>query len=194
MRGARAPACAVLVLVCVAACGGSGNPAKPALGTVSVARGGASGSVVFPQTIGPYSATGKATPNAGFATVFPAAAAVEVGTYAELGSSGVATSSIIVVNAGRLKPGVNPARALDSYVAAGSRAGRAVDIRTVPAGPAGGQARCWLAPDGGGLTSAFCMWADSSTFGWLAAGPHKGKNSTRTLARLMLTFRSAMEF
>jgi hypothetical protein len=38
------------------------------------------------------------------------------------------------------------------------------------------------------------MWADSSTFGWLAAGPQKGKNSATTLARLMLTFRSAMEF
>ena len=66
-------------------------------------------------------------------------------------------------------------------------------MQAVSAGPLGGQASCWSVRASAGSAAAgrgaMCAWADNDTFGLLLA---QGA-STKSLAPIMLRFRSATE-
>jgi hypothetical protein len=204
--GLRGTVCAGLVVLILAACG-SGNKAKPA--STATARSSPASvitrTVAFPRTIGTYvlrnPSTGAPaaapTSDTSFTKTFPDAGTAEIAPYKLQGSR--SASAVISVTAGQLKPGVTPTDAISLYSASLSavlhRHGSAIaDLVTLSTGSLGGQARCWVTlPFAGTTSTAFCMWADTSTYGVLAGGPQSGKDPTSALAKLLISFRNAME-
>jgi hypothetical protein len=161
--------------------------------------------VAFPRRIGTYVLTNPSTgtpaaaptSDASFTKTFPDAATAEIAPYALKGSR--SATAVISVTAGQVKPEVPPAGAIAVYSSSLSedlhRHGSAiVDLVSLSAGPLGGQARCWdTLPFAGTPSTAFCMWADTSTYGVLAGTPQSGKDPTGALAKLLISFRKAME-
>jgi hypothetical protein len=91
--------------------------------------------------------------------------------------------------AGRISRGVSPSAALQEYL--DQFEGREVHLTGEPAGPLGGEVKCWV---GGGFT--FCMWSDNGTYGILDYLPPTLEPDTaliRHVARVVPAFRRAVE-
>jgi hypothetical protein len=81
-----------------------------------------------------------------------------------------------------------PATAIQDYL--GEFEGQELHLTSEPAGPLGGQVKCW---ESGGIT--FCMWADNGTYGLFLYQPPFGLDTAliRHLAAAVPVFRRAME-
>jgi len=97
-------------------------------------------------------------------------------------------SQVVYLIAGQLASGETPDSAIGEYL--GSFQGQQVHQTTEPAGPLGGEVKCWVS---GGIT--FCMWADNGTYGVLDYEPPLGLDTAliHHLARALPAFRRAVE-
>ena len=192
----------------LAGCGGStpaapAHPASTRPGTAVTAPQSVARTVSFPQKAAGYdlsnsSGTGPATkpsPDPSFLREFPDAATAEYGPYFQPGNS--SPSGVVIVTAGRLKPGVNPGSAIQvRYTYLDRRFARqsglptgTADLTAEPPGALGGQASCWVSlPFGNNPPGSFCMWADASTYGYIISEAPMSE-----LVHLLPTFRAAME-
>jgi hypothetical protein len=101
---------------------------------------------------------------------------------------GRARRQIVYLIAGQLARGVSPSAAIGDYL--GGFQGQEVHLTAEPAGPLGGEVKCWVA---GGV--AFCMWADNGTYGVFDYQPPLGLDTVliHHLASVVPRFRKAME-
>ena len=201
-RGALAAAALAALAVLVAACGsgqaaqhpaaspGGHSAASPAA-TSPPPSGPATRLVSYPVRVGPYRLVDKkdhpvatTTKDRKFLQGFSFAATARYGLY----MPGHQARQNVLLIAGRLAQGVSPATAIQDYL--GDFGGQEVHLTTEPAGPLGGEVKCWVA---GGI--AFCMWADNGTYGVFDYRPPLGLDTAliHHLAGLVPRFRQAME-
>ncbi len=203
---------AVLGVLLVTGCGSAGinlpgagsSPAAPVTPRASAGTGSVKAqpsgspssttpptSMSFPQHVGKYrlvtlkghpAAKGVNDPK--MMSFFPEAATAVQAAYMPGRNFGQA----VVVTGGQIRSGVDPAAAINKYVL--KVKDRTYGVTSVPAGPLGGQAKCWLF---GGVV--YCMWADTSTYAVFLYAPPTNSvaHPIQKLATEMLTFRHAME-
>jgi hypothetical protein len=195
--GAAVIAAAAAVMIALFGLGASGGRPNPGL----QAR---AHDLALPHTVAGYirSQEGSREMLTSSARIFTA---VMTGVYqrraaAQPGVAGV-TSGMIAIDVGRISR-VSPAGAIAGIYSGvknqvdRASGGRAVmgSMESFPAGPLGGEVRCWnvTAPSttgSGGSAGASCLWADNGTFGYLFAPGMR----TSSLASALLTFRSVIE-
>ena len=167
---------------------GAGSPSPAA--TTPAAPGPATQIAPFPARIGAYRLVNKhdrpvaaATKDGKFPQSFTFAADAHDGYYLP-----GRKSEVVYLIAGQLNPGVTPDGAIGEYL--GQFQGVQVHLTTEPAGPLGGQVKCWVSA---GIT--FCMWADNGTYGVLDYEPPLGLDTAliHHLARVLPAFRHAVE-
>lgn len=160
--------------------------------------------VAFPPKIGSYTLSNtegrpvtRATSDPKFTRGNPDAAVADQALYLEPGSTSGPIP--IAVEAGQLKPGVDPGSWIQLYYTTIDRSlnlkGSSIENRTPePGGSLGGQVQCWASLPYGSVPSIeSCMWADTATFGILSWSPPGVSVSAGPLDRVLLTFRAAME-
>jgi hypothetical protein len=148
-------------------------------------------SMSFPRHVGKYRLVtlkghpaAKGTSDPKMMRFFPDAASAVQAAYMPGRNFGQA----VVVTGGQIRPGVDPAAAINKYVLKVKDG--TYGVTSVPAGPLGGQAKCWLF---GGVV--YCMWADTSTYAVFLYAPPTNSvaHPIQKMASEMLTFRHAME-
>jgi hypothetical protein len=197
---------AVAIAALVTACGGgqgtpqggaspgSVSPAatSPAPSATSAAPAGPATQIAaYPVHIGAYRLVNSGdhpvaatTKDRKFPRSFSFAATARDGYYLP----GHQAHQVVYLIAGQLAQAVTPDTAIGGYL--GQFQGQQVHLTTEPAGPLGGEVKCW---ESGGIT--FCMWADNGTYGVLDYRPPLGLDTVliHHLARVVPAFRQAME-
>jgi hypothetical protein len=195
--GAAVIAAAAAVMIAIFGSGASGGQANPGL----QAR---AHDLTLPHTVAGYVRSQEGSKEM-LTSSAHIVSGVVAGVYqrsaaAQPGVAGV-TSGMIAIDVGRISR-VSPAGAI-AGIYGGVKAqvdrasgGRAVvgSMESFPAGPLGGEVRCWnvTAPsttNSGGSAGASCLWAGNGTFGYLFAPGMR----TASLASALLTFRSVIE-
>ena len=197
----RAAAIAVFVAACmfVAACSSQTTPdsapGHPAATTPAASTPAPSGPatkiVSYPVRVGSYRLVSKkekpvaaTTKDVKFPRSFSFATTARDGYYLP----GHQAHQIVYLIAGQLARGTTPATAIQGYLS--EFGSQELHLTTEPAGPLGGQVKCW---ESGGFT--FCMWADNGTYGVLDYRPPLGLDTAliHHLATVLPRFREVME-
>ncbi len=181
---------------------GASSPSSPAAASSPpasspVPSGPATRIVAYPVRVGTYRLVNKAdkpvaqtTQDLKFPQSSSFAATARDGYYLP----GQARHQIVYLIAGQLARGVSPSAAIGDYLGE-FQSQEVVHLTAEPAGPLGGEVKCWEAD---GFT--FCMWADGAaagegTYGVFDYQPPLGLDTIliRHLAGLVPQFRQAME-
>jgi hypothetical protein len=190
---------AAAIAVLVAACSSQTAPHHPASARshpaathpAAAPSGPATQIASYPVRIGSYRLVNKknkpvatTADDAKFPQSFSFAATARDGYYLP----GHHANQDVYLIAGRLARGVLPSAAIGDYLDQFSS--QEVHLTTEPAGPLGGEVKCW---ESGGFT--FCMWADNGTYGVLDYRPPFGLDTVliHHLAGVVPRFRRALE-
>ena len=194
----RAAAIALLVAACSSGqttpqhpASGPARPAATHAGSTPAPDGPATQLVSYPVRVAGYRLVNKKTKPVAATTrdlKFP-----ESFAFADTARDGYylpghrAHQNVYLI-AGQLSQGVSPATAIGDYL--GEFQAQEVHLTAEPAGPLGGEVKCW---ESGGFT--FCMWADNGTYGVLDYRPPFGLDTVliHHLAGLVPRFRQVME-
>jgi len=195
----RAAAIAVFVAACSSQTtpdSAPGHPAATAAAATPAAStpapsGPATKIVSYPVRVGSYrlvnkkeKPVGATTKDVKFPRSFSFATTARDGYYLP----GHQAHQVVYLIAGQLARGTTPATAIQGYLS--EFGSQELHLTTEPAGPLGGQVKCW---ESGGFT--FCMWADNGTYGVLDYRPLLGLDTAliHHLATVVPRFREVME-
>jgi hypothetical protein len=215
VAGGAVPVAGLLALLVAGCSSGPGSPAShpttatslpagassPASTPASTPASAAGMTLSWPRIIGGYelySLEGQPVDapvsNPGFLKTLTVATNAQDGAYTPEGGS--FEEDGITVVAGQLKPGTKPASAIATMEASSASNSHLpnLDLVSVPPGSLGGQITCWDQPAySSAPATAWCMWADASTYGLLGANPVAGKDPTSGVAQAVLGIRAGME-